>query len=493
LDWSAFESGYHGSRGQPPIHPRVLAGVTLYGLMTRIRSSRSLEQSLQVRLDFRWLAEGRSIDHTTLSEFRRKQGESLKNLFVQVGLVARQLGLLPLEQLAYDGTRLRANNRRSGTRSTAELQKLRDELAKQYTEQEQSLAAEDARENERMGDASAVALPADLADKQRRLAELDAALAELERVKTAGETIPSRIPLTDPQSRVTPNKEGGFAPNYTPLATVDCQSGLIVASDVIAMTNEEHFLKSQIEQVQQDYGLSAPPPEMLADGMMASGANLQALDEMGVTLYSPIKTLTPAQNPALRADPKQPVCADQLDRLPTIQSTTHSGVKQTQFAKEAFIYDAEQDCYWCPNGQPLVPEQRSSAKLATGTAYRMRYKASTASCAACPLRTRCVQQGAERRQISRSEHEPLVEKLAQRMSTPEAQAKYTRRREVAERPFAVIKQQFGARQFLLRGLEKVRIEWRWLTTAFNLTRLMSLWPSRAGPDNKMSSLQGCQG
>jgi transposase len=160
LDWSAFESDYHGSRGQPPIHPRILAGVTLYGLMTRIRSSRSLEQSLQVRLDFRWLAEGRSIDHTTLSEFRRKQGEPLKNLFMQVGLVARQLGLLPLEQLTYDGTRLRANHRRT-------------------------------------------------------------------------------------------------------------QNGLIVACDVIAMTNEEHFLKSQIEQVQQDYGLSAPPPEMLADGMMS--------------------------------------------------------------------------------------------------------------------------------------------------------------------------------------------------------------------------------
>jgi hypothetical protein len=67
-----------------------------------------------------------------------------------------------------------------------------------------------------------------------------------------------------------------------------------------------------------------------------------------------------------------------------------------------------------------------------------------------------------------------------------------RRREVAERPFAVIKQQFGARLFLLRGLDKVRTEWRWLTTAFNLTRLMSLWPSRAGPEKALSSLQGCR-
>jgi transposase len=97
LDWSGFEALYHGMRGQPPIHPRILSGVILYGLMTRIRSTRMLEDALQIRLDFRWLAEGRSIDHSTLSKFRHERGEQLKRLFVQVGLVARQAGMLPLE------------------------------------------------------------------------------------------------------------------------------------------------------------------------------------------------------------------------------------------------------------------------------------------------------------------------------------------------------------------------------------------------------------
>jgi hypothetical protein len=46
----------------------------------------------------------------------------------------------------------------------------------------------------------------------------------------------------------------------------------------------------------------------------------------------------------------------------------------------------------------------------------------------------------------------------------------------------LIKQQFGTRKFLLRGLEKVRTEWNWLATAFNLERLISLTlRSRAGP------------
>ena len=136
IDWSAWEAGDDLTKGQPPIHPRVLASVLLYGLLTRIRSSRALEEALSVRLDFRWLAEGRTIDHTTLSTFRKKHPEALKNLFVQIGLVARELGHVTLTQLAFDGTQVRANSRRSGTRKVADLAEARAALAAKYAELE---------------------------------------------------------------------------------------------------------------------------------------------------------------------------------------------------------------------------------------------------------------------------------------------------------------------------------------------------------------------
>lgn len=488
LDWSIFEVKYDGGHGRPPIPPRVLASVTLYGLMTRIRSSRSLEESLRVRLDFRWLAEGRTIDHTTLSEFRRKHGEALKNLFVQVGLVARKMGLLPLEQLAYDGTRLRANNRRKALRTPAQLRELRKELAGQFDEQAKRLAEEDARESEVGANGLARELPADLASRQRRLAQVDAALKELKRVEDAGETVPRRIPLTDPQSRETPNKDGGYAPNYTPLATVDCQHGFIVGCDVIAMTNEEHFLVSQIKQVQSDFDLPTAPPEVLADGSIGTGANLAELQEMQVTLYSPAKMLTADENPALRSDVTQPVAEVDWDRLPTMRAPR----KQVQLSKEAFVYDAERDCYWCPQGKPLPRKREQTQKRSSVTRKSTLYKANAENCAACLLRGRCLREGSKQRHIERSEHELVIEQLKQRMSTPEGLSKYERRRHAAETPFAVIKHRFGARRFLLRGIEQVRTEWRWLVTAFNLSRLLTLWPSRAGP-NRIIALQGCRG
>jgi transposase len=72
LDWTEYEAAYHGRRGQPPIHPSVLAKVLLFAMIRRIRSSRQIEYELKHSIDFMWLTSGRRIDHTTISEFRRQ-------------------------------------------------------------------------------------------------------------------------------------------------------------------------------------------------------------------------------------------------------------------------------------------------------------------------------------------------------------------------------------------------------------------------------------
>lgn len=488
LDWSKWEAAYDRRRGQPPIPPRVLASVILYGNLTRIRSSRKLEEALQVRLDFRWLVEGRSIDHTTISNFRRSNADALCDTFVQMGVLARGLGWMTLEVLAFDGTRLRASNRRRGSRTPEELRKMKEELAAKFKELEAKTAAADTADEEVLGgtanNTQTDELKRELADVQRRRARVDAALAELARVETAGETIPSRVPMTDPQSRVTPNKEGGFAPNFTPLATVDVASGMIVAVDVIAGTDEDKHLIPAVESVQQQFGLVAPPTTVLADGMMSSGENLSECRVRGIDLYSPIKGEIDPENPALRSDPTQPVPTELVDRLPT-GSVKRDGKTQTQFTKQAFVYDKDNDCYYCPQGRTLSFSGTSMDTRAGGVKVeRRRFKASVDDCQGCPLLAMCVAGKTKHRTLSREPHEDLREAHAKKMATDEAQEIYAERRHPGERPFAVIKQTFGARSFLLRGLKNVRQEWRWLTSSFNLDRLMSLTRSRAGPQHR---------
>jgi hypothetical protein len=58
------------------------------------------------------------------------------------------------------------------------------------------------------------------------------------------------------------------------------------------------------------------------------------------------------------------------------------------------------------------------------------------------------------------------------MSTPQAKQIYNQRPRIAETPFGILKAVFGLRQFLLCGLEKVRTEWRWAVTSFNLRKLV---------------------
>jgi transposase len=479
LDWSSWEAAYHARLGQPAIHPRVLASVLLYGLLTRLRSSRSLEEALVVRMDFRWLVEGRTIDHTTLSEFRRRHGEALKELFVQVCRLARSLGLLQLERLGFDGTRVRANNRRSGTRTVEELRQERAELAAVFEEYQKQAEAEDAREEEVLGLQASHELPAELRDRERRLEQLDAALEDLRRAEEEGRSVPKRVPVTDLESRVMPNKDGGHAPNYTPTATVDLDSGLIVGSDVLAVVNEDPQLVPACEAVQREFALPSPP-EMMADGLMCTGANLAACEAQQITLYSPCPLPDPATNPALRDDPTQPVAEADWDRLPT-HTVKVQGKAAQQLDKSAFVYDEPRNCYWCPLGKPLTYSATTTEASGTGRRVRARYQAAAADCATCPLRARCVQGNARSRQINREQYEAHRERHARHMAKPESQAKYALRRHAGERPFAMIKQHFGLRRFLLRGLDRVRNEWRWATTAFNLHRLMSLLQARAGP------------
>jgi hypothetical protein len=305
-------------------------------------------------------------------------------------------------------------------------------------------------------------------------------LAEIERLESEAQKVPARIPITDPQSRVTPNKEGGFAPNYTPLATVDIDSGLIVSADVISNTDEDKHMISAVEDVKASFGLDQVPGELLSDGMMSTGDNLAKCQALGIDLYSTIKLGSEASNPAVREAPSVPVAAADLDRLPMTTTQHKDGSTSTKFNKAAFVYDAARDSYWCPAGKEL-PYVHQTSQMENGRQrIRYRYKSNATECTGCPLASRCLGTNSTQRQIGHEQHEGLRVRHAAKMSQEASQKKYARRRHAGERPFAMIKGHFGVRSFLTRGQSKVQNEWFWLCSAFNLHRLMSLILS--GPD-----------
>jgi hypothetical protein len=97
---------------------------------------------------------------------------------------------------------------------------------------------------------------------------------------------PAQIPMTDPDSRLMPNKEGGHAPNYTPFVAVSVKGDFIVATEVINGIVEHTHTVSVVDQVESDFGIR--PDAVLADGHHATGPNIKAIENSQTELISPL-------------------------------------------------------------------------------------------------------------------------------------------------------------------------------------------------------------
>jgi len=467
LDWSAWEQEYDGRHGQPPIPPWVMAGVIVYGLMRRIRASRQLEYACANNIDFIWLAEGRTIDHDTLCKFRTKFQEPLKQLFKQVGRLAMTMGLIRLVEVAFDGTRVKANASRLHTwtaeRVEAALRELEPQVEKMLTEAD----AADGADATLWGESQPRDLPPELADAKRRQEKLQGLLEQLRQADAArkkdGIKTPAQLPKADVDSTVMPNKEGGYAPNYTPTAATDGTQNFIVDCDVIAGPNEHAELLPSMDRIADNLGQK--PASVSADKAFGTGPNLEGMEQRKVDFHTPVESPAPQEgNPAKREDPRQPVAEAEWPNLPRND--------KKKLAKCCFVYDEARDIYYCPLGKELP--YRETKKCDGSQGQRVLRIYACQGCGNCPLAQECLDPKAKRgRTVTRDVHEPARERMYAKMQTEAGRATYNRRMHIGETPFAIIKGILDVRRFLLRGLEKVRTEWRWVCTAYNLKKLIA--------------------
>ncbi|MCL6580336.1 MAG: IS1182 family transposase [Firmicutes bacterium] len=181
FDLSAILDKYREPRGQPPYDPSMMTKVWLYAFMVGIHSSRKLEQALHEDVGFRVLSGNQQPDHWTLSEFRRRHHKELGDLFEQTVQAAERAGLVKLEHVAVDGTKVKANASKhramSYGRMKEEEKRLREDIERWFEEVE----ANDRAEDELYGDWNGWSLPPGLADAEKRLEFIREFRKELER------------------------------------------------------------------------------------------------------------------------------------------------------------------------------------------------------------------------------------------------------------------------------------------------------------------------
>jgi hypothetical protein len=246
------------------------------------------------------------------------------------------------------------------------------------------------------------------------------------------------------------------------VATTDSQCGFIVDCDVLNEVHEGGAAVPSVDRIEETFGQR--PEKFLTDAGNNAGQIMRGMEERGVEFYAPVESSQPQPgNPALRDDPTQPV--------PESEWTNLKRNNQGQLDKSCFVYVPEEDQYYCPQGAPLpfnrtTPERRGG-EVVTRRIYRCR------ACAGCPLATVCLSPKSKHgRTITRDDYEEVRERTAARMASEPARALYNQRPRIAETTFGILKSVMGFRQFLLRGLEKVKTEWLWAATAFNLMKLV---------------------
>jgi len=411
LDLRAMTSSYRGS-GEASYHPQLLLGIMVYGYATGVFSSRKLERATYDSVAFRFIAANEHPDHDTIAVFRRRFLQQIETLFVQVLVLAREMGVLKLGTVALDGTKIHANASRHSALSYEYAGKIEAQLQAEVAD---LMAKAEAADQTDVPDGMSV--PEELARREKRLATIVKARATIETrakerhareraeheaklatraaksaatgkkprgrppVPPVEEPLPTdQVNLTDEASRIMPVPGGGFEPCYNAQAVVAAGSLLVIAADVVQAPNDKQQLRPMLDQVSASPETLGKVDVLLADNGYFSEANVDACAAAGI---EPLI--------AMGREPHHPSLAE-------------------RFA------DA-----------PPAPD------------------------APTPLKT-----------------------MAHRLKTPEGKKLYGLRKHTPEPVFGIIKAALGFRQFLLRGLDHVRGEWTLVTMAWNMKRMFVL-------------------
>ena len=411
LDLRALVGSYRGS-GSASYHPSMLLGVLVYGYATGVFSSRKLERATYIRWRFAFIAANDHPDHDTIATFRRRFLTEITELFVKVLLLARETGVLNLGTVALDGTKLHANASRHSALSYEHAGKLEAQL-----KAEVGVLLAKAEAADRADIPDGMSIPEELERREERLKKLAEARAKIE--KRASERLAREQADYEAKmaAREAKAKARGKKPGGRPPAPPAAGPG---ASDQINLTDED----SRIMPV--------------AGGGFEQCYNAQA----AVTAES---LLVVATDVVQAANDKQQI-EPMLGKLAALPADL--GQPQTLLGDSGYFSAANVAACAAAGIAPLLAAGRTPHHPFLDERF-----------AAAP---------------PAPDNPTPLQAMVHRLATPEGKKLYARRKHTPEPVFGIIKSVLGFRQFLLRGLDKVRGEWSLVTMAWNIKRIFVL-------------------
>jgi transposase len=407
LDLSAIYMRY-APRGGEPYAPEILLGLLFYGYATGVFSSRKIERATYESIPFRFIAGGLHPDHDTIASFRKTFLPEIAELFVQVLLVAQEMGVLKLGNISLDGSKIHADASKSKAVSYKRLLQLEGRLQAEVEEllalseradrgdlpEGMEVEGEVILRRERLVSLKQAKSVLELRAEERYQAEKAAYEAKLrereEKAKHSGRKPRGRKPkppksgprdkdqynFTDPESRIMKNSANdGFDQHYNAQVAVEQESFLIVSNTLSNHVTDQHEAIPTLDAIPAQIGT---PEAGALDAGYFSEPNVRDMEQRGIEPY-----------------------------IATGREPHHKSWK-ARFAKT-----------------PAPPPEDASVRV----------------------------------------------KMAYKLKTEIGQAIYRLRKSTVEPVIGIIKEVLGFRQFSLRGLAAAAGEWCLVCLAFNLKRL----------------------
>lgn len=411
LDLSAIFSVYEEERGYPPFHPGMMVAVLLYGYSRGVYSSRQLQRACQERVDFMAVSGLNKPDFRTIATFRSRHLVALQGLFEQILQLCAKAGLVRLGHVAVDGTKIRANASRHKAMSYGRMGSSETALETTIGDWFAKAAQQDAAEDKAYGPhQDDTPVPAWMGDKMQRLARIRQARRELE-------------------AEAKGAQEAALAPDPPPPAGDDDSPG-------------------------PSSGMKERGKKAQADGQVPAKAQRNFTD--------PDSRIQPSKTEGFIAGYTGQIAVDAANQIIVAQRLTTAS---TDFAGLVPLTDA----------------------LTASLGHRPEQVSGDSGFASEANLTALVSRGIEPYlALGRSHHgadhdrggtarpfkiSPRMKAMAQTLKEQGHDGPYRLRKQVVEPVFGQIKQARGFRQFLLRGLKRVRAEWAMICTVHNLLKL----------------------
>ena len=296
--------------GRPATDPRILLALWLYATVDGIGSARALDRLCVHHTIYRWICGGVGVNHTMLSAFRIDSGDFLDRLLTQSLTALMAEGLVTLDEVITDGTKVRAAASRSSMRRRERLKELEDQAGERVASLRRELETDPAASEQRR-------LRRRLLGAQDRMRRVGAALAKHPvaaseqkdppaRVdepppedKGRAKEAPARVSTTDPDAMLMKMADGAMRPAYNVQVASAC--GFVVAIEPVDRRNDLGLAPAMVAQLEQRCG--KPPGRLLADVGVITAADIVGFARTHPTMqvFSPQPARKESSKPESRA------------------------------------------------------------------------------------------------------------------------------------------------------------------------------------------------